>query len=96
MSRRPGIGVRWFEKWQRDVFPDDFVVLRGRKMRPPKAYDRYLELVDFETFRAMKRGRLSAGRLHADDNTPDRLKVKEKVKRASIGQLKRGYENDLP
>ena len=38
MSRRPGIGRDWFEKWRGDVFPSDFVVVRGMKMKPPRYY----------------------------------------------------------
>ena len=36
MSRRPGLGKGWFEKYKSDVYPDDFVILNGKKMKPPK------------------------------------------------------------
>lgn len=42
MSRRPGIGAPWLAKWKRDVFPHDFCVINGRKVRVPKAYDQLL------------------------------------------------------
>lgn len=40
MSRRPGIGKTWFEKYKDDVYPNDFVVMRGKKCRLPKYYDK--------------------------------------------------------
>lgn len=42
MSRRPGIGSPWLAKWKRDVFPHDFCIMNGRKVRVPKAYDQLM------------------------------------------------------
>lgn len=40
MSRRPGIGAHWLERFKSDVYPDDSVTIRGGiKCRPPKFYD---------------------------------------------------------
>ena len=45
MSRRPGgLGAEWLKKYKTDVYPGDFVVVRGKKMKPPKYYDRQYEL----------------------------------------------------
>lgn len=44
MSKRPGIGKRWFDRWNSDVYPADS--LRdgaGRRQRTPRYYDRLLE-----------------------------------------------------
>lgn len=38
MSRRPGIGASWFEQFSSDAFPSDFVLVDGRKKRPPQYY----------------------------------------------------------
>lgn len=38
-----GVGRPWLERFKSDVYPDDFVVVNGRKMKPPVFYDRYLE-----------------------------------------------------
>lgn len=38
-SRRPGIGKPWLQKWKSDVFPHDFCIINGRKVRVPKYYD---------------------------------------------------------
>lgn len=42
MSRRPGIGSPWLAKWKTDVFPNDFCIMNGRKVRVPKAYDQLM------------------------------------------------------
>lgn len=38
MSRRPGLGSAWFDKFEADAFPSDFLVVDGRKVKPPKYY----------------------------------------------------------
>lgn len=42
MSRRPGIGAPWLAKWKADIFPNDFCIMNGRKVRVPKAYDQLM------------------------------------------------------
>lgn len=40
MSRRPGIGMAWLQKYIRDVYPNDFVIVRnGIRCKPPRYYD---------------------------------------------------------
>lgn len=51
MSRRPGIGAPWLERFHTDVYPADTVVLRdGLKLKPPKyfdsLYDKFTGLLD--------------------------------------------------
>ena len=41
-SRNPGIGAPWLEKWKTDVFPKDFCIMNGRKVRVPKRYDQLM------------------------------------------------------
>lgn len=42
MSRRPGLGTAWFEKFRTDAFPSDFLIVDGRKVKPPMFYFRKL------------------------------------------------------
>lgn len=47
MSRRPGVGKPWFEKFHSDVFGRDAVVLPGGvKVRPPRYYRELLDQID--------------------------------------------------
>lgn len=59
MSRNPGIARSWFEKFFSDVYPHDYVVVRGgMKMPPPKYFDYLLELRDPEMLSKIKAARL--------------------------------------
>ncbi|AXL14704.1 replication initiator protein [Microviridae sp.] len=89
MSRRPGIGADWLKKYQADVYPSDFVVLNGKKCKPPKFYDRSYEVVDPDQLQKLKARRNTGARKNAPDNTPERLRVREKCLNARLNQLKR-------
>lgn len=95
MSRRPGIGTGWFKKFKDDVYPGDFVVMRGKQMRPPKFYDRQFELTNPSDFRRIKSNRIVNAKEFADDNTPERLKVREKVAEARLKNLPRKLESEI-
>lgn len=95
MSRRPGIGKPWFEKYKTDVYPKDFVTVREKKMKPPKYYQKLYEHTDPSEFDKIKMKRKKKAKENALDNTPERLHVKETVKKLNLKQLKRSYENDL-
>lgn len=95
MSRRPGIGKKWFEKYQTDVYPKDFITVREKKVKAPKYYDKLYEHIDPSAFEQIKIERKRKCKENELDNTPERLHVKETVKKLNLKQLKRSYENDL-
>lgn len=43
MSRRPGIGFSWYEKFGADTRRTDLVVMRGKRMMPPRYFDKLFE-----------------------------------------------------
>jgi len=92
MSRRPGIGIPWYEKYKSDCFPSDFVVVRGKKMKIPRAYATMLETSDPKEFRKLKAERKVAAEEHSDDNTHERLVIKEEIQYLKLEQLKRKFE----
>lgn len=61
VSRRPGIGREWYEKFGAFVREHDFVVLRGRRVRPAKYYDRLFDVFDPEGFALKKLQRARDG-----------------------------------
>lgn len=89
MSRRPGIGKKWYDEYKKDVYPSDFVVLRGKKMKPPKYYDSLLEKEDGEEHDYIKYQRELKNAVYEKEQTYDRLVAKEKVKYQQIQTLKR-------
>lgn len=75
-SLKTAIGREWFDKYHGDVYPNDFVVLGGRKMQPPKYYDRLLEEqnpfdIDWIKFLREQRAEERAAR---DERTPERFR----------------------
>ena len=75
MSRRPGIGAGWYDRYKDEVYPSDEVVSRGRAMRPPRYYDKKLEESDPDLYKAVRKVR----RANRDkqNQTEDRLHVRE-------------------
>lgn len=94
MSRRPGIGKPWLDKYgATDVFPSDEVVIRGRQMRPPKYYDRQFELVQPSDYARTKRSRKIQAKYLAALEPWYRLAVREECQVLAFKQLKRGFED---
>lgn len=89
MSLNPAIGKRWFERYYADVYPHDYVVVNGMKQKPPRAYDKWLTVLDPEKFEFIELGRSGRARDRLGDSTPDRLRVRESVSRARSRNLVR-------
>lgn len=92
MSRRPGIGGKWFDKYMDDVFPGDFVVLNGKKVAPPRFYTGRYELLYPDEVIRLKTVRRKRSQKRASDSTPERLRVREQVLESRISRLKRTIE----
>lgn len=92
MSRRPGIGYPWFERFAGDLFPADRAVSGGRVCKVPTYYwdkfrfalegqmcsrrDRFAHRVKVD---ALEIARFERARERASDSTPERLAVREEV-----------------
>lgn len=92
MSLKPGIGRLWFDKYHGQVYPRDYVIVRGRKVKPPKYYDKVLaSLSDFRSDE-VEYDRFVKALAVAHDNTPERLSVREICARARLSQKVRTLE----
>lgn len=89
MSRRPGIGKTWYEKYKGDT-DKDFITIRGKPMKLPKFYDHQMIKEDEEEFNERSYKRWKEAVKHKKDNTWQRLEQRETVKKAQTQQLKRG------
>lgn len=58
MSRRPGIGKDWYDQYGTQTYNNDYVVIKGRKMKPPKFYDTQIEKEDPDKLKYLKEKRL--------------------------------------
>lgn len=107
MSRRPGIGAAFLERFRSDIYPSDECVVRGVACRPPRYYDSRLEKVAPSVLSRVKarRRRMAAeelDRLGEESEYRDavagelengkKLKVREVVKQAAINNLVREVE----
>lgn len=90
-----GIGKNWYEEYQEDVYPRDYVVVNGKEVRPPKYYDRLYEVEYPSDFARLKESRKLNAKKYADNNTPDRLKTREQVKLSRLNNLPRKLDKDL-
>lgn len=54
MSRNPGIGRSWIEKFESDVYPSDEVIVRGLTTRPPRYYDQVFKKKFPEKFEELR------------------------------------------
>lgn len=89
MSRRPGIGKLWLNKYQTDVYPSDQVILNGKTMRPPKYYDKQMENAHCETYAKIRNNRILKSKKHLIDQTPERLRVRQIVQASKLDKLPR-------
>lgn len=83
MSRRPGIGFPWIEKYLENVYTIDRIVVKGHESLPPRYYDCILKERYPEWLDAIKEQRCAR---FADDynNTLDRLNSREECTQRKI------------
>lgn len=84
-----GIGYSWYEKYHGDIFPHDYMVSRGVKVRPPQYYSKLYSETDPEEMEYIKEKRHAQKEATFDDNLGRRLRVKEAVKLSQLRMLKR-------
>lgn len=90
MSRRPGIGAGWFEKFSSDVYPSDEVISRGFPGKPPRYYDSLLERADAELLEEVQFRRR---RQRTPDDSRGRLAVRENCAVARFRLFSRSLED---
>lgn len=92
MSRRPALGLGWFNKWHMDAFPNDYVVIDGAKRSVPAFYKK--KLSELEQLRITALRKFKARQPAAQANsTPERLAVREESQLLRAKLLKRELDN---
>lgn len=86
MSRRPGIGQSWLDKYASDVFPADEVIIEGTRRPVPAFYLKKLKEQQPETHKKIHRKRVRAAkRQHAKgENSHYRLVARETCAQARV------------
>jgi hypothetical protein len=89
MSRRPGLGTGYYEKYADEVYAHDSIVVSGREVRPPKFYDDRFEKACNRKYERIKLARRKKALAAKADNTHKRLLVKEKIVIKALKELER-------
>lgn len=92
-----GLGQSWFDKYRNDAFPSDFLVLDGKKVKPPRFFLNQLKedardrlMSEHGERHAIQAARREHARQQKADNTKERLAVRETVHTEKLNRLKRG------
>lgn len=80
MSRRPGIGAWWYDRFAGDLFPFDHAVQCGQEYKVPRYYlEKYKLTADAGAVEEMMYGRFLRAEERREDSTPERRAVREEV-----------------
>lgn len=79
MSRRPGIGSGYYDRFGASVRAHDTVVMNGKEVSPPRFYDTRTDAIDPDRLARIKEKRRRKALKRRADNTPDRRRVRERV-----------------
>jgi len=93
MSRKPGIGSAWYEKYKKDLYPSGFVVVNKFKTKIPKYYETKYSIDNPLNFALLKGERMLGAQLNPN-NSQQRLDIREEFKKLITKGLSRGYENN--
>jgi len=95
-SLKKGIGETWLNKFYKDVYPSDQILIRGHPMQPPRYYDQLMEKLDPKLLKETKKNRLKKSKNFLYENSSRRLRVREKLKLSQTIKLLRNLENETP
>jgi hypothetical protein len=89
MSKKPGIGKPWYDKYLTDVYPHGYVVMNDVKQKPPKYYDKLFS-TDFPLiYDDVLLERHNEAQKHIADKTDSRMRQRELCALDRLNQLKR-------
>ena len=93
MSRRPGIASAFFHEFVGDIYPKDFITVKGRKYKPGRYFDMLYKKEHPEEMLQVRIKRLESALEKIDDCTPGRLAAREMVQQDRVKKLIRGFES---
>lgn len=94
MPNKPGLAKWWYDEFKDDVYPKDYIIVKGKEMRPPKYYDLQLEKENPFELARLKEIREWKGLKHKENNTHERLLVREQVQKLKLEKLIRPLPDD--
>lgn len=89
MSRRPGIGSAWYDKFKDEIYPaGQLLVGENKPRRTPRYFDEKFRAENPDGHFKMKLERRLVATTN-ENNTPARLRVREQVTKSKLTQLSR-------
>ena len=89
MSRHPGLGQEWYNRYGSELWQSDSVVIEGKELGVPDYYLKLLEKENPDHASEIKKARRSATLKNPEENDWKRLHTKEVVKRRNLKNRKR-------
>lgn len=89
LAASQGIGLAHYEKHAQTMYVRDSCIINGKQAPVPKYYDRKLGNDNPQLLEHLKEKRRKRAMLRAHDNTPQRLMIREEIKKAQVNLLKR-------
>lgn len=90
MSRNPGIGSTWYDKYKADLYNTDVAISGTFRTKVPRYYDKKLEQQNPTWYKNIQTGRFIKSQKVNDDDARRAVKQYIAIERAS--NLKRSYE----
>ena len=87
MSRRPGIGRDWIDRFKTEVYRDDSVIIAGRHCKPVRFYDDVMAEDEPELMARLKRKRTR--KIDVAEQESQRLATREVVATAELATYSR-------
>jgi len=85
MSRRPGIGAGYVERYSQELLDNDNIIQNTHEAKMPRYYEKRLALLNPDRLEANKKARVERAHASAEiqhNNTTPRLRVREAVAKA--------------
>lgn len=89
MSLKPGIGQEWYEKYKKSIQLNGTMIHKGYEVPAPRYFRKLFEIDNPEEYEKLRKKRVAQALAWATENTPERLAVREFVKKSQIKNLKR-------
>lgn len=82
MSLRDAIGKHWHQRHHKDLYANDkdYLVMRGKKLKPAKYYDTLYDLINPEHMKQIKESR----KQNSEKYTAEQLRAREEITRARM------------
>lgn len=89
MSRKPGLGYPWFERYHSEAYAHDSAISNSREVRLPRYYDEKFKALDGDRYAELKMLREAKSFDSQDDRSSSRLRVREQVALSGVTRFKR-------